>query len=335
MATIPGYGISHVRKTVTFNGGAGSGAIGTVTVFTITGRVILERLTGFVTSDLVSGGAATVALGATGQPGYIDGAGTYSGFDTNDIWAPNTQQPGMARELSRAAQDTTIGEPVILSADLIITVAGANITSGTIVMDCWYVPITDDGALAGDDHSDSLEDIINAQVAAALATYDPPTKAELDSAVSPLATAAALGTVDTVVDGIKAVTDNLPDSGALSSLATAAALTTVDNEIGTIDGIVDQILADTGTDGVVVAAASKTGYQLSSTGIDDIWDEVVEGTTWTARMLWRLISAVLLGKVSGGGTTTNTFRDLDNTKDRVTATVTTAGDRSTVTKDAD
>ncbi len=33
------------------------------------------------------------------------------------------------------------------------------------------------------------------------------------------------------------------------------------------------------------------------------------------------MSSVLLGKVSGGGTTTNTFRDVNDSKDRVTAVV--------------
>lgn len=37
---------------------------------------------------------------------------------------------------------------------------------------------------------------------------------------------------------------------------------------GRLDLLVDAILADTGTDGVVVAAASKTGYALSATGLD-------------------------------------------------------------------
>jgi hypothetical protein len=41
-----------------------------------------------------------------------------------------------------------------------------------------------------------------AQVATELGTYDAPTKAELDAAVAPLATAANLATVDTVVDGV-------------------------------------------------------------------------------------------------------------------------------------
>lgn len=86
-----------------------------------------------------------------------------------------------------------------------------------------------------------------------------------------------IDTVDTVADGIKAVTDVLPDSGALSSLATAAALTTVDTVVdgiqtdlsnGTdglgalktlidaVDTVVDSILADTGTDGVVLSSAT-------------------------------------------------------------------------------
>lgn len=43
-----------------------------------------------------------------------------------------------------------------------------------------------------------------------------------------------LATVDTVVDSIKAVTDLLPDAGALTSLATAAALSTVDTNVDTL-----------------------------------------------------------------------------------------------------
>jgi len=76
-----------------------------------------------------------------------------------------------------------------------------------------------------------------------------------------VATATALATVDTVVDAIKAVTDNLPNSGALSDLAAILADT---NELqtnqgnwvtatgfataaalATVDGIVDAILVDT------------------------------------------------------------------------------------------
>jgi hypothetical protein len=70
--------------------------------------------------------------------------------------------------------------------------------------------------------------------------------------VSSLATASALATVDTVVDGIKLVTDALPDSGALTSLATASALTTVDT---VVDGIASDLIV---VDGIVDAIKAKT-----------------------------------------------------------------------------
>lgn len=73
---------------------------------------------------------------------------------------------------------------------------------------------------------------------------------------------APVGTIDTVVDAIKAVTDNLPDSGALSSLATAAALATV-------DGNVDSILVDT----AVIGAA---GAGLTAVPWNAAWDAEVQ-----------------------------------------------------------
>jgi hypothetical protein len=53
----------------------------------------------------------------------------------------------------------------------------------------------------------ALNDVSTADLAAALATYDGPTKAELDSAVALLATAANLALAKTAIDGIKTKTD--------------------------------------------------------------------------------------------------------------------------------
>jgi len=149
-------------------------------------------------------------------------------------------------------------------------------------------------------------------------------------------------TYDQTSDSLEALRDNL---------ATAAALTTVQadtddiqSKIGTPAGAsmsadiaavkVDTaaILDDTGTAGVVVAAASKTGYQLSATGVDDILDEAVEGTR-TLRQLLRGFASALLAKISGAATATNTFRDIDDTKARITATVDADGNRTAITLD--
>lgn len=62
-----------------------------------------------------------------------------------------------------------------------------------------------------------------------------------------VSTAANLATVDTVVDAIKAVTDNLPNGGALTDLATAAAIAAL-NDISAADvnaEVVDALGTDT------------------------------------------------------------------------------------------
>ena len=59
----------------------------------------------------------------------------------------------------------------------------------------------------------------------------------------------------------------------------------------------------------------------------------VDGTVTLAESL-RLQNSVLLGKVSGAGTGTETFRDLADTKDRIVATVDSSGNRTAITRDA-
>jgi hypothetical protein len=66
---------------------------------------------------------------------------------------------------------------------------------------------------------------------------------------------------------------------------------------------------------------------------DAIHDEVVDGSV-TFRESVRLQNSALAGKASGLGTTTAVFRDLADTKARITATVDSDGNRSAVTRDA-
>ena len=143
------------------------------------------------------------------------------------------------------------------------------------------------------------------------------TPGDFKADVSGVATAANLATVDTVVDAIKAVTDNLPNSGALSDLATAANLATVDT-------VVDSILADTGTDGVAIATATAQAIadEVLKRGIDNVEDAAdtlslaaivlamlessISGTTWTI-------------KKSDGSTFTTKTVTTDSGADPVTA----------------
>ena len=122
----------------------------------------------------------------------------------------------------------------------------------------------------------------------------------------------------------------------------------VETKLDTVDSNVDAILADTGTDGVVLKAAglaadavtkiqnglatptnitAAAGVALSAAGVDAILDEVVVGS-YTMRQLLTVMSAALAGKLSGGGTTTLTFRGVDDASDVIVATVDASGNRS-------
>jgi hypothetical protein len=76
-------------------------------------------------------------------------------------------------------------------------------------------------------------------------------------------------------------------------------------------------------------AAPATEQELA----DAVLDEVVEGS-FTLRQLQRMFAAAMLGKASGLATSTAVFRDLGDTKPRITATVDADGNRSAVTLDA-
>lgn len=98
---------------------------------------------------------------------------------------------------------------------------------------------------------------------------------------------------------------------------TLAGVVTIDGKIDTIDGIVDAILADTAE---IANISDAIGERLLDGAIT--WEEALRG-----------MAAVLLGKASGLATTTATYRDLNDTKDRVIATVDGDGNRSAVTRD--
>lgn len=147
----------------------------------------------------------------------------------------------------------------------------------------------------------------------------------VSSIQSGLATAAALATVDGIVDDILVDTGTtLP--ATLATLATAAALDTVDNLVDDLEtrltatraGYLDNL---------------NSGVTLTAGAIDAIIDEVIEGST-TLRQALRLILSVAVGKSAGGGGSTITFRDLADSKNRISATVDGDGNRTAVTRDA-
>lgn len=113
------------------------------------------------------------------------------------------------------------------------------------------------------------------------------------------------------------------DTGATALARTGAdsdTLETLSDQMDAIKTETASILEDTGTDGVVLTAGA----------VDAILDEVVVGT-YTMRQLLTVFASALAGKLSGGGTTTLTFRGINDASDVIVATVDANGNRSDLT----
>lgn len=84
----------------------------------------------------------------------------------------------------------------------------------------------------------------------------------------------------------------------------------------------------------LATAASVSALPTANNNADALLDRAngIE-TSYTLRQALRLILASLVGEVSGASSTTITFRDINDTVDRIVATVDAYGNRSAVTKD--
>lgn len=147
----------------------------------------------------------------------------------------------------------------------------------------------------------------------------------LDAAVSTLATASALSTVDTNVDtlltrivGTLAAGTHNPQSGdAFSRIGAAGAgLTAV--QLGT-DAVDADALATAGIAEIVAAIFARAFDATDMSGL-------------TFEELVALMACVLLGKASGLGTATATFRNIADGADAVVSSVDADGNRSSVTR---
>lgn len=96
------------------------------------------------------------------------------------------------------------------------------------------------------------------------------------------------------------------------------------------DAVWEELIADhSGTSGST-AESLDTAATSSSLSADDVWDEAIEGS-YTARQLIRGIVSIAFAKVSGMDNNAPIFRDLSDTKNRISATTNGSGNRTAVT----
>jgi hypothetical protein len=138
--------------------------------------------------------------------------------------------------------------------------------------------------------------------------------------------------VNTKTIAADAVDNTAIKDNAISNTKLASA--TISNSKFAAGAITAGVIADNAIDAATFATDAISADALSAAAIDKILDEVVEGTI-TLRGAQKLMMAVLTGKSSGGGGSTIVFRDTEDTKNRISATVDANGNRTAVgTRDA-
>jgi hypothetical protein len=154
---------------------------------------------------------------------------------------------------------------------------------------------------------------------------------------SGLALAADLQDVEDKIDVI-AIDTTTEIPATLATLATSAALATVDANVDSVLADTNEIqaeLADGGRTDLlidsIVGATTATGVLLKDTAIEAIFNDVVVTGTYTFAQLMKIMASALAGKLSGGGSTTLTFKSVDGASDVIVATVDANGNRSAVT----
>lgn len=132
-----------VSKSITFDGTAGLGAIGTVTFFTVTGEVLIEYIVPYCVASLTQAApSATMELGFPGNTGLLAGLlNPVTVLTTGEFWLSNVGDipPNSGASLTAAQKDA------VATANIIATVGAQAVNGGTLRLDVIFRPLSSDG----------------------------------------------------------------------------------------------------------------------------------------------------------------------------------------------
>lgn len=137
----------HASKSITFDGAAGKGAIGTGTVFTVTGEVLIEKILPFCTTLIgvdAGTGVASMQLGVGGATPLLVPSTSAIDIDADEFWEDATPSAnGVAAPA--ALKDVVITQDIQFE----VTSTGTQkVNSGVIRFDVWWRPLSPDGTLS-------------------------------------------------------------------------------------------------------------------------------------------------------------------------------------------
>lgn len=121
-------------KTITF-----ANSTGTVSVFTVTGDVIV-RIVPICKTNVASAAAGNIELGVSADTDAMIAATTGTDIDANKIW--NDASPTASIEAESTSRDY-----IISNGDDVILTLSAQIDSGVIAFYCHWAALSADGAV--------------------------------------------------------------------------------------------------------------------------------------------------------------------------------------------
>lgn len=123
-------------KTVTFSGAAGNGAVGSVSLYTVTGDVLVVVFA-TCSEDLVSAGGGSIEVGISGNTAGLIAQTTATAIDNNEAWTDATP----------TTIEAVVTSPRIIAngQDIIATVGTGDITDGTLNFYCLWRPLSSTG----------------------------------------------------------------------------------------------------------------------------------------------------------------------------------------------
>lgn len=122
-----------VSKTITYVAGT-TGAVGTTTLFTVTGHVALN-VYALCTSDLTSGGGATIEVGTATSTAALCNQVVATTIDNHEVYSNSSLGVGAS----------VAGHSHVVNENIIQTIATTTISGGVLTYYCGWVPLSSDG----------------------------------------------------------------------------------------------------------------------------------------------------------------------------------------------